>query len=848
MGGSSPRDGIVEIGAAELAALRDADARLQAILDYVPAWISLRDPEGRYIDASQQLADLYGVTRRELIGLDDLIGQYPTDIARTEATLDIIEDDRLVWRTGKPVDREVALEHPDGTTHFYHLVRYPVYNDSGEMTAVGSFAIDVSDRKQADVLRDGALKALEQAQEVAQLGSWRWDAPNDQAEWSRQLKRIFGRDPDSPTPASSAELLNYVIDEDRARFAQAILDLVAGGPTMREEFRILADDGTERVVDMIASADPDQPGIYTGTVRDVTAEHDSARDMAVMQDRFRTSFEYAPVGMAISEPTGATLMVNDAACAMLGYSREDLLQINANDIIHPEDLAERAELLRQLMAGEVAIYNREDRMLCANGDSIWVARYITALRDENGKPTHVLTHLVDVTERRRMEKELRHLADHDPLTGLLNRRGLEAALERHVAHVNRYGADGALLVLDLDHFKIVNDTLGHEAGDRLIVSVALLLRRRLRASDSIARLGGDEFAVLLPTATVEVAELVANEIVTDIREHAAVSDGTVRRHVSASVGVTVFAKGLINAEEALVNADLAMYDAKEAGRGRVAMHSAERHDAPRMKTRVSWMERIRTALDQGNFTVYGQPIMALDSGAVHQYELLLRMIDESGGVIPPGAFLYVAERYDLIQELDEWVFKEAMRLLSTQGASPEDSLEVNVSGKSLGNEHFLEMIESELSASGIDPARLIFEVTETAAIANITLARNFAERLKQLGCRFALDDFGAGFGSFFYLKHIPFDYLKIDREFITNCRESRTDQLVIESLVSIARGLDKQTIAEGVEDEETELFLRQNGVDYAQGYHIGRPAPVADGVPRWDPVARKMLEPRRLEA
>jgi diguanylate cyclase (GGDEF)-like protein len=478
-------------------------------------------------------------------------------------------------------------------------------------------------------------------------------------------------------------------------------------------------------------------------------------------------------------------------------------------------------------------------MLCSNGESLWVSRHITLLRDRSGAK-HVLTHVIDITERRRMERELRHLADHDPLTGLLNRRGLEVALESHVAHVNRYGSRGALLVLDLDHFKIVNDTLGHEAGDRLITSVAHLLRRRLRASDFVARLGGDEFAVLLPDATAEMAEYVATEIVKDIQENAAISDGNVRRHVSASIGVTLFTKGLINAEEVLVNADLAMYDAKEAGRGRVVLHSAERHDAPRMKTRISWMERIRSSLDNGNFTVHGQPIMALHSGAVNQYELLLRMVDESGDTIPPGAFLYVAERYDLIQELDEWVFKEAVRLLELQGSGLEDSLEVNVSGKSLGSERFLETIEAELKRSDIEPGRLIFEVTETAAIANITMARTFAERLKQLGCRFALDDFGAGFGSFFYLKHIPFDYIKIDREFVTNCLSSRTDQLVIEALVAIARGLNKQTIAEGVEDEQTELFLRHNGVDYAQGYHIGRPVPVSQRIPKWDSAERTM--------
>jgi len=400
--------------------------------------------------------------------------------------------------------------------------------------------------------------------------------------------------------------------------------------------------------------------------------------------------------------------------------------------------------------------------------------------------------------------------------------------------VNRYGARGALLVLDLDHFKAVNDTLGHEAGDKLIVNVAKLLRKRLRSSDAVARLGGDEFAILLPDASSEMATHVAEEIVADIQRDAVVEHNQTRRHVTASVGVTMFAQRAINAESVLVDADLAMYDAKEAGRDRVAIHAGGGDDQPRMKARLEWIERIRSALDNGQFKLFAQPIRELHSGRIEHCELLLRMVDDSGDAIPPGSFLYIAERYDLIHELDEWVATEAIKLVKREQAEGRSgSVEINVSGKSLGNERLLEIVESEIKRAQIDPSRLIFEVTETAAIAHMALAREFAERLKALGCRFALDDFGAGFGGFFYLKQIPFDYLRIDREFVTHCRHNRTDQLIIEALVSLARGLNKQTIAEGVEDHQTELFLRRHGVDLAQGYHIGHPAPIIEGIPTW---------------
>jgi diguanylate cyclase (GGDEF)-like protein/PAS domain S-box-containing protein len=563
------------------------------------------------------------------------------------------------------------------------------------------------------------------------------------------------------------------------------------------------------------------------------------RDVHTARQRFRVAFEDAPVGMSVATPGGRFIQVNNSLCEITGYTREELLSLNIATITHPEELDERTRLLSELLGGEMDSYIRDGRLLRANGDAVWVSHHVRLLRDADGSPVQIITHLVDITERRMLERELRHMADHDPLTGLLNRRGLEAELERHVTHVNRYGARGALLVLDLDHFKGVNDTLGHEAGDRLIVTVANLLRTRLRSSDAIARLGGDEFAVLLPDANAEMARHVAEEIVADVQRNAGVDHGQARRHVTASVGVTMFTQEQINAESVLVDADLAMYDAKEAGRGRVAMHTGGRADQPRMKARLEWIARIRHALDRGQFTLHAQPILELHSGLSNQCELLLRMVDESGDTIPPGAFLYIAERYDLIHELDEWVATRAIELVEReQAAGRNGSVEINVSAKSLANAQLLEVVRTELIRSQIDPSRLIFEVTETAAISHMALARDFAERLKALGCRFALDDFGAGFGGFFYLKHIPFDYLKIDREFVTDCRNNRTDQLVIEALVSVAHGLNKQTIAEGVEDRETELFLRRNGVDLAQGYHISHPLPISEGVPLWSASAR----------
>ena len=689
------------------------------------------------------------------------------------------------------------------------------------------------DRGEADATRDRALEAFAEAQEIAGVGSWVWNAETDELEWSAQMKRIFGLAPEADAPHGQ-QYFELVEHEDREAVARAYRQVVAGGPMFELEYRVDAADGARRIVHALGRSDPSRPGVFVGTVQDVTELRAIERDVQAARERFRVAFENAPVGMTISSADGRLLQVNDSMCDISGYTRDELLTMNLATITHPEELEERTQMHAQLIGGEIDSYIRDGRLLRANGDAVWVSRHVRMLRDSHGNPLRILSHFVDITERRMMERELRHMADHDPLTGLLNRRGLEAELERHVSHVNRYGDRGALLVLDLDHFKAINDTLGHEAGDRLIVTVATLLRNRLRSSDAVARLGGDEFAILLPDASADVAQHVAEEIVADIQHGAAIHHGQTTRRVTTSVGVRMFTQGQLNAESVLVDADLAMYDAKEAGRDQVAMHTGDSDEQPRMKARLEWIERIRSALDRGQFTLHAQPIVELHSGRVEQCELLLRMVDDSGDTIPPGAFLYIAERYDLIQELDEWVAGKAIELVALEEAAGRlGSVEINVSAKSLANPRLLAVIEAEISRHQINPAHLIFEVNETAAISHMALARNFAERLKALGCRFALDNFGAGFGGFFYLKHIPFDYLKIDREFVTDCLNNRTDQLVIEALVSLAHGLNKQMIAEGVEDHETELFLRRRGIDLAQGFHIGRPMPIESSTPLW---------------
>jgi diguanylate cyclase (GGDEF)-like protein len=434
----------------------------------------------------------------------------------------------------------------------------------------------------------------------------------------------------------------------------------------------------------------------------------------------------------------------------------------------------------------------------------------------------------DVTLQKHSERELEHLANHDSLTGLLNRRRFEHELERTVAHVTRYGGRAAAMILDVDNFKYVNDTLGHGAGDELIRSVARLLVARMRTSDVVARLGGDEFAVLLIEVDAETAQQVAIDVLTAIRHHTVIVGGQ-RISMTASIGVALLEEGASDPSQLLADADLAMYEAKRGGRDGVSVYNAERAREARLEARLSWAERLREALEQDSFELYAQPILDLSTGETSHHEVLLRLPGDDGEALSPGAFLPSAERLGIAPAIDRWVVTRAIReLASWGGEGANHSLEINLSGTSIGDPELPVLIASEIAAAGIDPGRLIFEVTETATIANMDEAKRFTSAVTALGCRFALDDFGTGFGSFYYLKHLPVDYLKIDGDFIADLEASQVDRLVVNAIVEMAKGMGMKTIAECVADLPTFEQLRGYGIDYAQGYHIGHPQPLAE--------------------
>jgi len=391
-----------------------------------------------------------------------------------------------------------------------------------------------------------------------------------------------------------------------------------------------------------------------------------------------------------------------------------------------------------------------------------------------------------------------------------------------MAQAARYGETTGLLVGDIDNFKYVNDSLGHQAGDAFIQRVARALEARLRTTDVLARLGGDEFAILLPHNDLEEAALVAESLRQAVHDdQVAINHRSVRATIS--FGVTVINGEELGPDDAMVTADLAMYEAKQLGRDRVAT-ARPGPQRERAESIFNWSERVRSALTEQRFELYAQPIVELADPTSSRYELLLRM-HEDGSVVLPGAFIDTAERHGLIGEIDHWVLSEALTVVGRY-PDPDAVFAVNVSGASMSDAGLLEMIDRSVAQRAIDPARLILEVTETAAIADLDAARAFVDRLHRIGCQVALDDFGSGFGSFTYLKYLPIDYLKIDGDFIRQLPGSLEDRLLVKAIVDVARGLGKRTVAEHAGSDRAIALLREYGVDFAQGFHLGKPRPL----------------------
>lgn len=452
---------------------------------------------------------------------------------------------------------------------------------------------------------------------------------------------------------------------------------------------------------------------------------------------------------------------------------------------------------------------------------------IAPMKSDTGDLMGAVIVIQDVSHTRRLTKQLSYQASHDLLTGLYNRRKFEECLEEILLNVRAEDRHHSLFYMDLDNFKIVNDTCGHVAGDELLKQLPTLLNGVLRSGDIIARLGGDEFGVILENCGVEQATGIADKVRQKIKDYRFIWDD---KTFEIGVSIGVLGINIDNAEmsQVLSSADIACYAAKGGGRNQVHVYEPLDAEVKERYGLMHWTARITQALEENRFQLYRQPIVGVPDNDRNHHEILLRMIDEDGRAVPPGAFLPAAERYGLMREIDRWVITEAFRYMGKDNL--EDPIKgtdrviaINLSGDSINDNDLLPFILKEKNTYGVSLANVCFEITETVAISNLTKATVFINELKNYGCKFALDDFGSGLSSFAYLKTLPVNYLKIDGGFIKDISSDKIDRAMVESIQQVGDVMQLKTIAEHVENEEILAVLKEIGVDYAQGYYLGRP-------------------------
>jgi len=630
----------------------------------------------------------------------------------------------------------------------------------------------------------------------------------------------------------------YVCDSDHDDLKHA-LD-VNYGRQQHFETRLRHSDGSEIWISENSHYKYDDRGEVIGiegTIRNITALKQAKEALHQEKERAQVTLGSIGDGVITTDLNGDIEYMNSVAEQSTGWKLEDargksipkvFKVVDEKTLEPPPDPAELC--LQQgksaMLAGNLLLIHRY------RNQRLSVEVNASPIRDSNADISGVVLVFHDVTELRGLAKKMSYQATHDSLTGLINRREFESRIKRAIDSVRNEDIRHALCYLDLDNFKVVNDTSGHFAGDELLKQLTVKLRMELREADTLARLGGDEFGVLLEGCPIEKAEHIAETIRQIVEDFRFAWDNTSFR-IGVSIGLVPITSESGTLSDVLSAADSACYVAKDQGRNRIHIYQPNDEAVLKQHGQMQWVQRIQDVLDQNRFRLFFQPIAKLshkpgEQSTIHG-EVLIRMLDDSNKIVGPGAFIPAAERYQVMPAIDRWVVSNTFHTLIQNDSHKYGRVSsccINLSGQSLSDERFMDFLVEEIKSSGVSPEILVFEITETAVIANLCNASKLISTLREMGCRFALDDFGVGLSSFGYLKNLPVDYLKLDGCFVKNMVSDNIDRAMVRAINQIGHTMNIKTIAEFVEDEETLAAVREVGVDYAQGYFIARPAPI----------------------
>ncbi|CAN5285139.1 hypothetical protein BH24PSE2_BH24PSE2_16740 [soil metagenome] len=680
------------------------------------------------------------------------------------------------------------------------------------------------------------LESIEERNELATYsandGLWDFDMQSNRMYFSPRWKAMLGYD-DETSQGIVPDWRSLVHPDDMARVQSAVREhLEARTPLFESIHRMRHRSGEWRWVLSRAKALQDAQGRLkrlVGVELDITER--KLYEEALFREKESAQITLQSIGDGVVTTDAACMVeyLNPVAEELTGWKLDDVSGRPVDEIFRGfhEETCEPIEnpLAVAIRRARPIKSMRPTLLIRRDGNELYIESTAAPIQDGSGKVSGGVLVFHDVSESRELNRRLSYHASHDILTGLVNRREFENRLERALKSAKARETSYAICYLDLDQFKIINDSCGHSAGDALLGQLGALLKSKIRWRDTLARLGGDEFGLLLQSCSLDEAMNTAEMLREAVRDFKFVWDDRTFR-LSASVGVVPLAADNEEVATILSAVDSACAAAKEAGRNRIHSYAENDIDLMRRRREMQWAARINNALEESRFELFRQTILPLqinDEGS--HYELLLRMRDESGGLVAPDLFISAAERYGITPNIDRWVVANAFRWLVSEADERERLAlcSINLSGQSLNDDKFLPFVIDQFQRSGLEGAKICFEITETAAIASYSQANRFIQSLKELGCKFALDDFGTGLSSFGYLKHFPVDFLKIDGSFVKEILHDPIDREMVRSINEIGHLTGKQTIAEFAENEEIITMLRGIGVDYAQGYGVSEP-------------------------
>lgn len=734
--------------------------------------------------------------------------------------------------SGIVFDLQFRVLRRSGKLSYVRSLSRPVLGRDGTVTShVGS----VEDRSELRV-KQHALKKSEQLLKetgaMAQVGGWELDLVTDDLQWSEQTFLIHGVSPDhQPT---LQEAFDFYSAESRPVIHAIVTRAIEFGESWDVELVLKKACGRCIWVCAVGRAEFEGGRVVrlVGTFQNVDREVRQRRELAEQRELLQVTLQSIGDAVITTDASGGISWMNPVAEQLTGWMVDEAMGTPLSHVYRTlhEQTRELADCpAKACLADGLLMCSGDCTILVSrSGDEFGIQESAAPIKSAEGRTLGAVLVFHDVTEQRRLSSDMTYRATHDSLTGLFNRAEFEACLRRTLERTNRDQSRHALLYIDLDQFKLVNDTCGHSVGDEFLQQIARLLRKAVRADDLLARLGGDEFGIILVDCSPGLAKQMARRICKQLDEFRFVSDGK-RFRVGTSIGLVPLDDRWQNSDLALQAADSSCYAAKEAGRNRVHVWFDSDKEMRVREDDMHWASRLAQAIDENRFVLYAQRIESLShlSCGVHA-EVLIRLQTQSGELIQPGAFLPAAERFHLASRMDRWVLQKAINVMvNLPDVSLVERLCINLSGQSVGDRVFHQDAIDMLSAAG--PAiceRICLEITETAAVTNITDASDFIDQLHDLGVLIALDDFGAGSSSFGYLKSLKVDVLKIDGQFIEGLISDSLDEAAVRCFVDVAGVLNIKTVAEFVDLPELHERVKEVGIDYAQGFIVHQPEPI----------------------